>query len=145
MIKKFAKHSVRVAKKQVAISGTFPKNWKGADCESCACKKGAIEVHAGLGWKTAFGFHLEKKEPKTWENYKMSPGIYLHPKSRPSKFGFLSRIWLWLCPFTVFTKDGAHGFISQNRAVDFYYQISSKLIGNAVASIERKGWLKPCE
>lgn len=134
-----------MTKATAATFATLSRNLKGAGCEDSSLQKGIIEIHVGLGWKTAFGLHLAQKEQKTWENYKMSPGIYLHPTSRHSTFRLLKKLWLWLAPFTVWTKDGPSGFISRNRAVDFYYRVSSKLNGSESASIERTGWGKVSE
>jgi hypothetical protein len=145
MKKKSLKSTAKATKAIAATSGTSSKNLKGAACEDSALQERIVEIHIGMGWKTAFGLHLAEKEQKTWENYKMSPGIYLHPKSRHSTFRLLKNLWLWVAPFTVWTKEGPYGFISRNRAVDFYYKVSSKLIGSESASIERTGWARSAE
>ena len=69
-------------------------------------------------------------------------GIYVHPDHRPGTNKHFQKFWLWLVPFTVWDKDGPKGFISRNRAVDFYYRVSRELNATATASIERKGWFK---
>ncbi|NBZ96744.1 MAG: hypothetical protein EBR40_10030 [Proteobacteria bacterium] len=104
-----------------------------------------IEVHHGVGWKTAFGIHLaERIDARNQEEKKVMPirGIYVHPDHRPGTNPKLQKLWLWIAPYTVWDKDGPKGFISRNRAVDFYYQVSRELTANAIASIERKGWFK---
>jgi hypothetical protein len=131
----------KVTKATAGTLDTSSKNSKGAAFENSPHEKGVIEVHVGLGWKTAFGLHLENKnKQKTWENYKMSPGIYLHPQTRPGKFQLAQKLLLWITPYTVWSKNGPSGFIFKNAAVDFYYKISTKLEGNERASICRSGW-----
>ena len=113
--------------------------------QDCQNDSRVIEVHYGVGWKSAFGIHLpERIEARNKQEKKIMPirGIYVHPDHRPGTNPKLQKFWLWLVPYTVWDKDGPKGFVSRNRAVDFYYRVSRELTANAVASIERKGWFK---
>ena len=67
-------------------------------------------------------------------------GIYCHPDHRPGANPLVQKFWLWFAPFIVWDKDGPKGFISRNRAMDFYYKVSRDMPVAGVASIQRKGW-----
>ena len=127
------------------------KSSAGGNCERIQGTQGdkndsrAVEIHYGVGWKSAFGIHLpERIEARNKEGKKIMAirGIYVHPDHRPGTNKHLQKFWLWLAPFTVWDKDGPRGFISRNRAIDFYYRVSRELTTHATASIGRKGWFK---
>ena len=139
-------------RRPASISGMFPRNWREGIHEikrlqkhqGCPESVRAIELHIGVGWKTAFGIHLEdrnEERQKAWRK-KMSQTFYLHPKCRPGKNPILQRLWIWIVPFTVWDDKGPKGFISRGRALDFYYQCSYNLKGHATANISRKGWFR---
>jgi len=144
----------RVTNRPRDISATFPKNFAdGVSRErlqkypSGKSERGTIEYHSGVGWKTAFGLHLpEKIETRNKEEKKIMAirGIYCHPDYRPGTNPTFQKFWLWFAPFTVWDKDGPRGFISRDKAMDFYYKVSREMPVNGVASIQRKGWfIKP--
>lgn len=63
--------------------------------------------------------------------------FYMHPNH--IKRATLKRIWLRFCPFIVDGGSiGVHGFLTQNRAVDFFYKASNKNDTNAPINIQRK-------
>ena len=70
----------------------------------------------------------------------MIRGIYCHPDHRPGTNPAFQKFWLWFAPFTVWDKDGPQGFISRDKAMDFYYKVSREMPVNGIASIQRKGW-----
>jgi hypothetical protein len=144
----------KVTSRRRSISATFPKNFSGEvrrerirKYQSSENNKGAVEYHIGVGWKTAFGLHLpEKIEARNKEEKKVMAirGIYCHPDHRPGTNPLFQKFWLWMSPFIVWDKDGPKGFISQNRAMDFYYKCSRDMPVAGIASIQRKGWfVKP--
>ena len=133
------------------ISPILPKNSSaGGNYERLQGNKGheaderKIEVHYGMGWKTAFGLHTSARiEARNKEKKIMAiRGIYIHPDHRPGTNKYFQKFWLWLVPFVVWDKDGPKGFIRIGRAMDFYYQVSRTLTTTATASIERSGWFK---
>jgi len=72
----------------------------------------------------------------------MKEPIYLHPGHRPGTNKFLQKLWVWIVPFVVWSKEGRRGFIFRSRALDWYYFVSRELTHTAVASIARKGWFR---
>ena len=130
-------------------SVTFPKNFlDGVRRERLQVYKSrkddghAIEVHFGVGWKVALGLHTSQriKARNQKEKTNMIRGIYCHPDHRPGTNPLFQKFWLWFAPFIVWDKDGPRGFISRNKAMDFYYKVSREMPVNGVASIQRKGW-----
>jgi len=141
-------------KRRVSIVGISKKNCTGGKkreriqkSESCQAGVPVVELHLSLGWKTAFGFHLEGREQKNekqWRN-KMSEPIYLHPDHRPGTNRILQKFWVWIVPYVVWSQKGRRGFVSRSRALDWYYEASRDLTHTAVASIARKGWFRNAE
>jgi len=67
-------------------------------------------------------------------------GIYCHPDHRPGTNPLVQKFWLWFAPFIVWDKDGPKGFVSRNKAMDFYYRVSRDMPVAGIASIQRKGF-----
>jgi len=148
MRRKPLKKQARVMNRPRDISVTFPKNFLDGVCRGRLSKNSCgesarrrIEGYFGVGWKTAFGLHLpERIEARNKEKTTMIRGIYCHPDHRPGTNPAFQKFWLWFAPFTVWDKDGPQGFISRDKAMDFYYKVSREMPVNGIASIQRKGW-----
>ena len=102
-----------------------------------------VEIHHGVGWKVAFGIHTPQRiEARNKEEKKLMAirGIYCHPDHRPGTNPLVQKFWLWFAPFIVWDKDGPKGFVSRNKAMDFYYRVSRDMPVAGIASIQRKGF-----
>jgi len=142
----------RDLKRPASTSSIYPMNWREGIHEikrlqrhqGCEESVRTIELHIGVGWKAAFGIHLEdrnEERQKSWRK-KMTDTFYIHPKTRPGKNPILQRLWIWIAPFIVWDDKGPQGFILRNRALDFYYQCSRNLKNHSTANISRKGWFR---